>query len=44
MNKEILVITIQVLLILSVVTIITFLIMLDSSIKLEKRITKNSIK
>ncbi len=44
MNKEILVIIIQILIVFSIVTIITFLIMLDSSMKLAKRITKNSIK
>lgn len=44
MKKEILVIVIQILLIFAVVAIITFLIMLDSATKLEKRITKNSIK
>lgn len=44
MNKEVLVMIIRILLVLAAVTIITFLIMLDSSIKLEKRITKNSIK
>ena len=44
MSKELLVILIQILIVFSIVLIITFLIMLDSAIRLRKRITKNSIR
>lgn len=44
MNKEVLVIIIQILINLLIITIIALLIMLNSAVKLEKRITKHSIK
>ena len=44
MSKEMIIILIQILVIFSAIIIITFLIMLDSSIRLRKRITKNSIR
>ena len=44
MSKEMLVILIQILIVFSIIIIVTFLIMLDSAIKLKKRITKNSIR
>lgn len=44
MNKALLIILIQVIAIFVMITIVTFLIMLNNAIKLEKRITKYSIK
>lgn len=44
MNKAMLIILIQVIAIFAIITIVTFLVMLNNAIKLEKRITKYSIK
>ncbi len=44
MDKALLIILIQIVLIFGIITIITFLVMINRSIKLEKRITKYSIK
>ena len=44
MNKVMLIILIQVIAIFVMITIVTFFIMLNNAIKLEKRITKYSIK
>ena len=44
MNKEIIIILIQIVIVFSIVTIITFLIRMDQAIKLEKRIAKYSVK
>jgi len=43
-NKAVLIILIQVITIFAVITIITFLVMLNNAVKLEKRITKYSIR
>lgn len=44
MNKALIIILIQIVAIFAVITIITFLIMLNNAVKLEKRITKYSIR
>lgn len=44
MNKALIIILIQIVAIFAVITIITFLVMLNNAVKLEKRITKYSIR
>lgn len=44
MNKAVLIILIQVIAVFVIITIITFLVMLNNAVKLEKRITKYSIR
>lgn len=44
MNKALIIILIQIIAIFAMITIITFLVMLNNAVKLEKRITKYSIK